>query len=70
MPLVFGDRLTTLACAEFMALYPEIELDVLLDDRYVNLVEEGFDLSLRATTTLEDSNLTADHFKRHRAWKP
>lgn len=32
---------------EFMARYPEIEMDITLADRMVDLVEEGFDLAVR-----------------------
>jgi DNA-binding transcriptional LysR family regulator len=35
--------------ADYQAEYPEVRLDVDLSGRLVNLVEEGFDLALRAT---------------------
>ncbi|MBR0691111.1 LysR family transcriptional regulator [Bradyrhizobium manausense] len=35
--------------ADYQARYPEVRLDVDLSGRLVNLVEEGFDLALRAT---------------------
>ena len=35
--------------ADYRARYPEVRLDVDLSGRMVNLVEEGFDLALRAT---------------------
>jgi len=35
--------------ADYQARYPEVCLDVDLSGRLVNLVEEGFDLALRAT---------------------
>jgi DNA-binding transcriptional LysR family regulator len=35
--------------ADYQARYPEVRLDVDLSGRMVNLVEEGFDLALRAT---------------------
>ncbi len=43
---------------EFLAMHPEIDIDVLMDDRMVNLVEEGVDLALR-TGDLSDPSLTA-----------
>jgi DNA-binding transcriptional LysR family regulator len=42
----------------FLAMHPELDIDVLADDRIVNLVEEGVDLALR-TGDLSDSSLTA-----------
>ncbi|WP_439402053.1 LysR family transcriptional regulator [Bradyrhizobium sp. DASA03068] len=41
--------------ADYQALYPEVRLDVDLSGRMVNLVEEGFDLALRATAAPEEA---------------
>jgi DNA-binding transcriptional LysR family regulator len=41
--------------AEFMERYPEIELDVHLTDEPVELIEQGFDLGLRAASRQFDS---------------
>jgi len=41
--------------AAFHARYPEVTLDLDLSGRKVNLVDEGFDLALRVSPTLEDS---------------
>jgi DNA-binding transcriptional LysR family regulator len=43
---------------EFLAMHPEMDIEVLMDDRIVNLVEEGVDLALR-TGDLTDPSLTA-----------
>ncbi len=43
----------------FLDRFPEIALDLQLDDRRVNLVEEGFDIALRGSDSLEDSSLVA-----------
>ena len=43
---------------EFMALYPEIELDVDFNDRVVDLIDEGVDVALRSGD-LPDSRLMA-----------
>lgn len=37
---------------EFLARYPEISIDLMLIDRYVDLAEEGFDVVLRVTEKL------------------
>ncbi|MCP1517194.1 DNA-binding transcriptional LysR family regulator [Pseudomonas migulae] len=42
----------------FLEQNPELTIDLMLDDRNVNLVEEGIDVALRMGT-LSDSNLTA-----------
>jgi DNA-binding transcriptional LysR family regulator len=49
----FGD-----AIARFAARYPEVELDVSLDDRFVDVAGEGFDLVLRIGS-LKDTSLIA-----------
>lgn len=45
----FVDRL-----AEFQLRHPEVQLEVDLSGRHVNLVEEGFDLVLRATLSPDE----------------
>jgi len=47
------------AIPRFLERYPDIELDLRLDDRRVNIVEEGFDLVIRGSDRLEDSSLIA-----------
>ena len=47
------------AIPPFLNQYPEVSLDLRLDDRRVNIVEEGFDIALRGTDNLEDSSLIA-----------
>ncbi len=44
---------------KFLTRYPDLTLDLRLDDRRVNLVEEGFDVALRGSDNLEDSGLIA-----------
>ena len=48
-PLWFDNRRFSAMLVEFGSLYPEVQFDIELTGRNVNLVEEGFDLLLRAT---------------------
>jgi len=48
---------------EFLAQHPDLEIDVVLDDRNIDLVEEGIDLGLRMGRLL-DSALTARKIAR------
>ena len=51
---------TTLAPAifDFLAKHPQVSVDLRLEDRYVDLVDEGIDVALRIST-LADSSLIA-----------
>jgi DNA-binding transcriptional LysR family regulator len=44
--------------AEFLAQYPDVQLEMVCTDRSVDLIEEGFDLAIRAGK-LEDSTLVS-----------
>jgi DNA-binding transcriptional LysR family regulator len=48
----------------FMAAHPELSLDLLLDDRVIDLVKEGADIALRMGTALRDSSATARKIAR------
>lgn len=44
---------------EMLSRYPDLKLDLHLDDRRVDIVREGFDLAIRGSDKLEDSSLIA-----------
>jgi DNA-binding transcriptional LysR family regulator len=46
-PLSFGELHLAPLWPKFMALYPDVELQVALIDRVVDIVEEGYDLAIR-----------------------
>lgn len=47
VPIVFGRTFVVPRLVEFLRTWPRVEAEVVFDDRYVNLVEEGFDLAVR-----------------------
>lgn len=47
------------AIPDFLARYPDLSLELHLDDRRVDIVREGFDLAIRGYSSLEDSSLIA-----------
>jgi len=49
--VTFGKLCLAPLIPEFLARYPEIELQLTLLDRFVDLVEEGYDVALRLTRT-------------------
>ncbi len=63
-PLSFGNLHLAPLWGEFLKLHPQVELDITLTDRIVDLVDEGFDLAVRIgrlqTTTLVARKLASD----------
>ncbi len=55
-PVSFGILHLAPVWADFMRAYPKIELDISLNDRLVDLVEEGFDAAVRIAR-MENSSL-------------
>lgn len=58
-PMSYGLTLVAPAIPALLARHPELEIDLVLNDRRVDLVDEGFDLALRVATSLADSSLVA-----------
>ena len=58
VPLTFGFREIAPALADLARLYPSVSVDLGLADRYVDLIEEGWDLAIRIGR-LQDSSLVA-----------
>lgn len=57
-PMSFGLLHVVPALGEFAGIYPEVKIDLVLDDRVLDLAEGGFDLALRIGD-LADSTLVA-----------
>jgi DNA-binding transcriptional LysR family regulator len=57
-PRTFADAPIGQSLIDFAKQHPDIVLDIHLDDRFVDLVEEGFDLAVRISR-LENSSLIA-----------
>ena len=56
--VAFGRRVLTPLVLQFMGQHPQLQVSLNLDDRYINLVEEGVDLAIRMGR-LSDSSLGA-----------
>lgn len=56
-PMSFGTLHLSRVIADYMALYPDVHVELILNDRFIDPIEEGFDVTLRigapqATTSL------------------
>ncbi|MDO7897287.1 LysR family transcriptional regulator [Pseudomonas citrulli] len=64
-PVLFSQLAMGRIGAEFCAAYPEVVIDVVAEDRTVDLVEEQFDVAIRINPS-PDSNLVGRCFARDR----
>lgn len=60
VPTISGELLLADAVAEFCQMHPGLTVDMSLDNQFVDLVKDGYDLVIR-TGYLEDSSLIARH---------
>lgn len=58
MPMTYGVRHVAPLVPDFMRAYPEVAVDIRVDDSFVDLVESGIDLAIRIGT-LQDSTQVA-----------
>jgi DNA-binding transcriptional LysR family regulator len=64
-PVLFSQLAMGRISAEFCAAYPEVTIEVVAEDRLVDLVEEQFDVSIRINPR-PDSNLVGRCFAKDR----
>ncbi|MEN0000182.1 MAG: LysR family transcriptional regulator [Pseudomonadota bacterium] len=57
-PRTLADVAIGQSLVDFAVANPDLELEIVLDDRFVDMVEEGFDIAIRITK-LEDSSMIA-----------
>lgn len=62
-PVLFSQLAMGRIGAEFCAVYPEIEIEVVAEDRLVDIVEEQFDVAIRLNPS-PDSNLVGRCFAK------
>ena len=58
-PMTFGTLQLSPAIARFMARYPDIQVEMVLNDRLVDPISEGFDLTVRIAINPEVTDLVA-----------
>jgi DNA-binding transcriptional LysR family regulator len=60
VPMISGELLLAEAVAEFCNQHPGLTVEMSLDNKFVDLIEDGYDLVIR-TGYLEDSSMIARH---------
>jgi len=55
VPVAFGRMFVVPAVAEFLLDNPKVQAELVLDDRYVDLVDRGFDLAVRVGVPTDTS---------------
>ena len=56
-PMSFGTLFLGKAIADFTAQYPELQVQLTLDDRFIDPIAEGYDLTIRIARSLTSPNL-------------
>ena len=67
VPRTFIDAEVGQSLIDFATAYPDLSLEIVAEDRFVDLVEEGFDLAIRITK-LDDSALIAKKLSDFRVY--
>lgn len=58
-PMSFGTLHLSSVVAEFMTRYPDVRVELVLNDRFVDPIEEGFDMTLRIAEPITSTSLVA-----------
>ncbi len=58
VPVPLGQHPVAALLAEFLTRYPDVQVNLSLDERFIDLVEEGYDVAIRIGQ-LDDSSLIA-----------
>ncbi|KAE8177155.1 LysR family transcriptional regulator [Photobacterium carnosum] len=56
-PVWLGSQYLQQVFSEYLTLYPDMQLDIDLSDKTVDVVADGYDLVIRASATLAESSL-------------
>ncbi|NJM74833.1 MAG: LysR family transcriptional regulator [Acaryochloridaceae cyanobacterium RU_4_10] len=56
-PMTFGTMYLAEAIADFLAQYPDLQVELTLNDRFVDPIEEGFDVTIRIAEPQPTSSL-------------
>jgi DNA-binding transcriptional LysR family regulator len=58
-PVVFAERYLAAPMAAYLDRYPDVRIEITVNDRVVDLVDEGLDVAIRITSRLQGAGLVA-----------
>jgi DNA-binding transcriptional LysR family regulator len=58
-PMSLGLTHVATAIYQFQSIYPDMRIELILNDRYVDLIEEGFDVGIRGGGMVNDNSLVS-----------
>ncbi|MEM5527460.1 LysR family transcriptional regulator [Gammaproteobacteria bacterium AS21] len=67
-PIGYGITHLQAILLEYSQLYPDVKLDLDFNDRKVDVIQEGYDLAIRATQYLEDSSLVCKKITSYKSY--
>jgi DNA-binding transcriptional LysR family regulator len=67
-PISFSQEYLHHIISDYMKLYPDVDLVLDLNDRHVDLIQDGFDLVIRATNKLPESSLVSRRIYRCKSY--
>jgi DNA-binding transcriptional LysR family regulator len=56
-PMTFGSLRLSTVVGRFMARYPDVHIELVLNDRFIDPIEEGFDVTVRIAEPAESTSL-------------
>lgn len=67
-PMSFGLEALAQWLPAFLEAHPQLKVDLVCNDRFVDLIEEGFDVGLRLAYALSDSTLVVKRLASFEEW--
>ncbi|NJK33640.1 MAG: LysR family transcriptional regulator [Oscillatoriales cyanobacterium SM2_2_1] len=67
-PMTFGTMFLAPAIAEFLTQYPDLQIQLTLNDRLIDPIEEGFDITLRIAAPLPTGSLYVQPLRSMPLW--
>lgn len=67
-PMTFGTMHLAPALADFLGQYPDLQVQLTLNDRFIDPIEEGFDVTVRIAQPQETASLIVHPLTTAHEW--